>query len=109
MRKDAIVLIFLFLFVVLFALTCIDFSIAPFEDAAMIMRYAGHFAGGHGMVWNIGEKPADGATDFLFVIILGLFIKAGMSLEYATRFRATDYYWYDTGRKSINYALLATK
>ena len=39
----------------------------PFEDAAMLMRYSQHLADGQGIVWNAGEKPLDGATDFLFM------------------------------------------
>ncbi len=53
----------------------------PFEDAAMLMRYAGHVADGHGMVWNIGGPPIDGATDFLLVVVLALLVKTGLSLE----------------------------
>ncbi len=82
---DIIIMIFLFLFIALFAVQFIDFSRAPFEDAAMLMRYAEHFAQGHGIVWNIGDKPVDGATDFLFMVFLGLLVKAGISLEFATR------------------------
>jgi len=83
--SDPASLCFLFLFVALFAYSFVDFSITPFEDAAGLMRYAQHFAQGHGIVWNIGEKPVDGATDFLYMIVLGLFVKAGISLELATR------------------------
>ena len=50
-----------------YAARYVDFTIPPFEDAAMLMRYAQNFAGGHGIVWNIGEHPVDGATDFLFM------------------------------------------
>jgi hypothetical protein len=63
----------------------IDFSRPPFEDAAMLMRYADHFAHNQGIVWNVGEEPVDGATDFLFMIFVGLLVKAGASLEHATR------------------------
>jgi len=84
--RDVGVLFFLFLFMALFTIKLVDLSIAPFEDAAMLMRYAEHFAQGHGIVWNIGEKPVDGATDFLFMILLGSFVKVGMSLEFAVRF-----------------------
>jgi hypothetical protein len=82
---DVFILIFLLLFTVLFAVKFVDFSLAPFEDAAILMRYALHFAKGYGIVWNIGEKPVDGATDFLFMILVGLFVKLGLSLEFATR------------------------
>lgn len=61
------------------------FTIPPFEDAAMLMRYARHVADGHGIVWNIGEKPIDGATDFLFMMLLSLMVNLGLSLEFAVR------------------------
>lgn len=64
---DIIISVLLLLSTLYYAFTFIDFSIPPFEDAAMIMRYAQHLAGGHGIVWNIGEAPVDGATDFLFM------------------------------------------
>ncbi|NQU04956.1 MAG: hypothetical protein HQ568_02605 [Calditrichaeota bacterium] len=62
-----------------------DFSIPPFEDAAMLMRYAVHFAQGHGIVWNIGYNPVDGSTDFLFMIATGLLNSLGIPIEEATR------------------------
>lgn len=75
----------LLLIMALYAMNCLNFAKAPFEDAAILMRYAEHFAQGHGIVWNIGEKPVDGATDFLFMITIGLLVKAGVGLEFATR------------------------
>jgi hypothetical protein len=56
-----------------------------YEDAAILMRYAEHVASGHGMVWNIGEPPADGATDFLFVLVVALFRWLGLSIAWAAR------------------------
>jgi len=47
-----------------------DFAAQPEEDAAILMRYAQHLAAGHGIVWNVGEPPVDGATDFLFMLLL---------------------------------------
>lgn len=67
-------------------LTFINFEkIHPAEDAAMLMRYAVHLAQGYGIVWNIGEKPVDGATDFLFMAMVALLIKSGLSPESAIR------------------------
>jgi len=63
----------------------VDFSIPPFEDAAMLMRYAQHLAGGHGIVWNIGEAPVDGATDFLFMAASAALIKSGLTVGRAVR------------------------
>jgi len=36
-------------------------------------------------VWNIGEAPVDGATDFLFMVIVAFFHKIGFNIELATR------------------------
>lgn len=54
---------------------------APFEDAAMLFRYAENLAAGHGVVWNAGDSPgaSDGATDLLFVLVLGALIRLGMT------------------------------
>lgn len=83
---DLLVLILLFLLSAAYAVRFVDFNAHPIEDAAMLMRYSQHFAQGYGIVWNIGEHPVDGATDFLFMISVGLLVKFGISLEFATRF-----------------------
>lgn len=69
----------------LFAGLVVDFSAVPHEDAAILMRYALHLAQGHGIVWNIGDKPVDGATDFLFLLVVALLTEVGLSLQLATR------------------------
>jgi hypothetical protein len=40
----------------------------PKEDALMLLRYSEHLAQGHGITWNVGEKPVEGATDFLYMV-----------------------------------------
>ena len=60
----------LILITLAYAALFVDFKVPPFEDAAMLMRYADHLAHGAGIVWNIGEHPVDGATDFLFMASL---------------------------------------
>jgi arabinofuranosyltransferase len=60
-------------------------KIHPAEDAAMLMRYAVHLAEGYGIVWNKGEKPVDGATDFLFMVMVAFLIKSGLTPEVAIR------------------------
>src|SRR5579862_2808098 len=57
----------------------------PYEDAAMLMRYSEHLAQGHGIVWNVGEKPVDGATDFLVMFLVAGLVKAGIKVESGTR------------------------
>ena len=68
-----------------YALHQYDFSLPPFEDAAMLMRYAQHVAAGYGIVWNVGAHPVDGATDFLYLLVLAAVVKAGAGLEAAVR------------------------
>jgi hypothetical protein len=63
----------------------LDLRGRPEEDAAMLMRYSRHLAAGHGIVWNVGERPVDGATDFLFMLLLAGVHQLGASLETAAR------------------------
>ena len=51
----------------------------------MLMRYADHFAHGYGIVWNIGEHPVDGATDFLFMVCSAGLIKLGIPVGRSVR------------------------
>lgn len=60
-----------------------NFAAHPFEDAAILMRYSQHIAQGHGIVWNLGQPPVDGATDFLFMIVVALVTKLGVPLTRA--------------------------
>lgn len=82
-RSDALLLTALVLLSLL-AAARYDLSCHPEEDAAMLMRYSQHLAGGHGIVWNIGEKHVDGATDFLFMIALACLARSGLPLETAS-------------------------
>lgn len=84
-RTDLPALLVLLLATLGFAAVFVDFSVSPFEDAAILMRYADHLAHGHGIVWNVGEAPVDGATDFLFMVAVAFLVKLGVSLELATR------------------------
>ena len=84
-KKDWIFGLALVVLTVIYGYSFFDFSAPPFEDAAMNMRYAEHIAGGYGVVWNIGEPPVDGATDFLFTVILSALIKIGISIEFGAR------------------------
>ena len=68
-----------------FAARLVNFGIPPFEDAAMLMRYAEHLARGWGVVWNLGEAPLDGATDFLFMVVVAAVTRVGVTVETAVR------------------------
>jgi arabinofuranosyltransferase len=82
---DLIVSLLLIASTLYYAARFVDFSITPFEDAAMLMRYAQHLADGHGIVWNIGEHPVDGATDFLFMAASAALIKLGLTVGQSVR------------------------
>jgi len=84
-KTDIFFSLFLLVSIFFYAFNFIDFSIPPFEDAAMLMRYSQHLAAGHGIVWNIGEKPVDGATDFLFMAAAAALIKLGLTVAQAVR------------------------
>ena len=82
---DIFLILTLCAIVAVYAMTAVDFSVPPFEDAAMLMRYSKHLADGYGIVWNIGETPVDGATDFLFMVSLAGLNELGLSIETAVR------------------------
>jgi arabinofuranosyltransferase len=82
---DIVASILLIALTLAYAARFIDFNTPPFEDAAMLMRYADHFAHGHGIVWNIGENPVDGATDFLFMAVSAALIRIGVPVGRSVR------------------------
>ncbi len=84
-HRDLLVLALLTFGVLVYAGAFINFDAPPFEDAAMLMRYADHLARGYGIVWNIGEPPVDGATDFLFMVLAAGLIKSGMTVGRTVR------------------------
>jgi arabinofuranosyltransferase len=84
-RVDAVVITLLLAGLALYVLSAVEFGGRPEEDAAMLLRYSQHLAAGFGIVWNIGEPPVDGATDFLFMVLVALVHAAGVSLETAAR------------------------
>jgi len=48
------------------------FLAVPAEDSFISFRFAKNLAEGYGLVWNIGEVPVEGYTNFLWVIICTL-------------------------------------
>jgi hypothetical protein len=71
----------LVLLVALYVPLALDLARLPEEDAAMLLRYSEHLADGHGIVWNVGERPVDGATDFLFMVVVAAAHASGAGLE----------------------------
>jgi hypothetical protein len=54
--------------------TAIDFNgqriHALFDDAMISMQYGKNLAQGHGLVWNAGEKPVEGYSNPLWVLLM---------------------------------------
>jgi arabinofuranosyltransferase len=48
------------------------------EDAFISLRFAKNLASGHGLVWNVGEPPVEGYTDFLWVILCAAAMRVGI-------------------------------
>jgi len=84
-RLDYSLVLALLAVAVVHLLATFQLSAPPFEDAAILMRYAENLSLGHGIVWNIGEPPVDGATDFLFYVAVAACGALGMSIENAAR------------------------
>lgn len=80
-RFDWLVLLLLALSGLVLAAISVNKPVHPAEDAAMLMRYAQHVSQGQGIVWNIGQPPVDGATDFLFMMVLAALYSLGAGLE----------------------------
>ena len=78
-RTDVGILLAVMAFTLAFGMTHVRWHIQPFEDSLMLLRYADHLAHGAGIVWNIGDKPVEGATDFLFLVcVSGVMKLTGM-------------------------------
>jgi hypothetical protein len=82
---DAALGLLLLTFLAWYVRAHLDMSGRPEEDAAMLLRYSQHLAAGHGIVWNVGERPVDGATDFLFMALVAAVHALGASLESSAR------------------------
>lgn len=48
------------------------------EDAHITFRFARNLADGHGFVWNVGERPIEGFTSFLWVLLAAAGFRAGI-------------------------------
>lgn len=48
------------------------------DDAYITLRYARHFAAGEGILWNLGDAPVEGYSNFLFVLLGAVLIKLGL-------------------------------
>ncbi len=84
-RLDFFLLPLILIFTAVYYFIFYDFDLPPSEDAAMLIRYARNWADGHGITWNPGEAPLDGATDFLFMAVVAIFLKTGIPVSWAAK------------------------
>lgn len=56
------------------------------DDAYISYRYAQHLAEGRGLIFNPGEKPVEGYTNFLWTLLLSLAPRLRLSFETWSRF-----------------------
>lgn len=58
------------------------------EDIYISMRYARHLVQGHGLVWNVGEAPIEGFTNFLWLLWIALLMTVFKDPSYPMLFTA---------------------
>lgn len=72
---------FMSIFICLLVFTYNSIHINLTEDAHIMFRYAKNLANGYGLTWNIGKDPVEGATAFLWTILLAGWHKLGFAYE----------------------------
>ena len=55
------------------------------EDAFITYRFAANWVAGNGIVWNPGEAPVEGYTNFLWLIVCAALLVLGIDLPFATQ------------------------
>lgn len=71
----AIAFAFLYLFIMQIYAAW-DFNV---DDMYITLRYARHLLDGHGIVWNIGDSPIEGYSNFSFLLIAALSMKLALN------------------------------
>ncbi len=77
-------LFWLLLICILFVIHALFLSCVA-EDAYISFRYAENLIQGHGLVWNVGEPPVEGYTNFLWVILSALALVLGLPVPVFTQ------------------------
>jgi arabinofuranosyltransferase len=50
------------------------------EDAYISFRFAKNLAAGNGLLWNVGEAPVEGYTNFLWIILNAMALRLGLDV-----------------------------
>jgi hypothetical protein len=79
--RTILMLVVLFAAAGAFATFAVDFlmtGVDAIDDAYISFRYARNLAEGHGLVYNPGEEPVQGYTNFLWVLLIALALAIGL-------------------------------
>lgn len=71
--------VFLIISIIIFLIFVFIFWKYSIDDAFITFRYAENLANGDGLTFNPGDKPVEGYSNFLLLLILAGFYKAGFS------------------------------
>lgn len=77
--KNKIILLCFLVIVVVFVLHAFHLAVIA-DDSFIGFRFAKNIAEGNGLVWNVGESPVEGYTNFLWIIICSVAILTGINL-----------------------------
>ncbi len=77
-------LVYFLVTIVIFLVHSIYLSFSA-EDAFITFRFARHLAQGYGIVWNVGEAPVEGYTNFLWMVMCALMLRAGLDVVVLSR------------------------
>jgi hypothetical protein len=77
--KNKIIFLIFIVITVLFVIHSLHLAVIT-EDAFIGFRFAKNIAEGNGLLWNIGESPVEGYTNFLWIILCYFAIIAGTNL-----------------------------
>ena len=64
----------------------LDQNFMPAEDASILFRYSENLADTGVISYNLNGKPTEGATDFLWMIILSIFYFFGINIYFSAIF-----------------------
>jgi arabinofuranosyltransferase len=80
------------------------------EDAFISFRFARNLVAGHGLVWNPGEAPVEGYTNFLWVLLAAGALELGLDPAHAAQALgvaaslATLFYVWRTGTRLLGWS-----
>ena len=84
-RKNSTFIIVFSIIILIFIAHSIFLSVIT-DDSFIGFHYAKNFVNGSGLVWNIGEKPIEGYTNFLWVMLCSVGLLLNLELTTFSQF-----------------------